>query len=161
MRTTEADPRLGFSRWTAFQEIWLSVGFAASLGRCHVKGILAGRISWEYPSEHSLLEQPQDRSAIFDNDPQPRRLPQHREIDSAKTKTREENIDAIAHMLIVQRGNCLSQCFRAVGLSPAVVHLGMCFFYRHLQRCVRHGERNEIQPVPRAGEPSGSLQALV
>jgi hypothetical protein len=40
-------------------------------------------------------------------------------VDSAKTKARQENIDAIPHMVIVQRRNRLSQRFRAVGLSPA------------------------------------------
>ena len=76
-------------------------------------------------SEHSLFEQPQDRSAILDKDPQAQRRPQHREIDSAKTKTRQENIDAIPHMLVVQCCNCLGQRFRAVGATPAVVQFGM------------------------------------
>jgi len=96
--------------------ICLSVGFAAAIGRCDVKGMLAGRISWAHPSGYSLFEEPQDRSAVLDKDPQPRRLPQHREIDSAKTKTREENIDAITHMLIVQRRNRLG---RRSGLPAA------------------------------------------
>jgi hypothetical protein len=77
------------------------------------------------------------------------RLPQHREIDSAKTKTREENIDAIPHMLIVQRRNCLSQCFRAVGVSPAVVQFGMCFFDRHFQWSVRHCENSQLHKARR------------
>jgi hypothetical protein len=75
---------------------------------------MASRISWPRPSEHTLFEQPQDGSAVLDNDTQPQPLRQHREIDSTKTKTRQENIDAIAHMLIVQRRNRLRQRFRAV-----------------------------------------------
>jgi hypothetical protein len=50
----------------------LSVGSAANVGCCDVKGIVAGRISWEHPSEYSLFEQFQNRSAVLDNDPQPR-----------------------------------------------------------------------------------------
>ena len=98
---------------------------------------------------------------VLYNNPQPRRFRQHWEIDSAKTKTRQEYIDAIAYVLIVQRRNRLGQRFRAVAVSPAVVQFGMRIFDRHLQRSVRHGERNEIQPVPRAREPSGSFQPLV
>jgi len=109
------------------REICLSVGFAAGIGRCDAKGILAGRISWAHPSEYSLFEEPQDRSAVLDYNPQPRRFRQHREIDSAKTKPGQENIDAITHMLIVQRRNCLGYRFRAVGVSPAVVQFGMRF----------------------------------
>jgi CheY-like chemotaxis protein len=99
--------------------------------------------------------------AYVENDAQPRGLPHHREIDSAKTKTRRENIDTIPHMVVVERRNCLSHRFRAVGVSPAVVDFGMCFFDGHLQRSVGHRERNEVQPVPRTREPSGDLQPLV
>ena len=115
-----------------------------------LKGSRAGRISWAHPSGRSLFQKPPDRSAVLDNNPQPRRFRQHREIDSAKTKPGQENIDAITHMLIVQRRNCLGYRFRAVGVSPAVVQFGMRFFDRHLQQSVRHGERNEILLVPGA-----------
>ena|SRR5579862_279115 len=101
------------------------------------------------------------RSAVLDNDPQPRRLLQHRKIDSAETKTRQKNVEAITHMLIVQCRNCLSQRVRTVGVSPAVVQFGMRLFDRHLQWCVCHGEGNEIKPVPRSREPSRGFQPLV
>ena len=136
--------------FTLAKEICLRVGFAADVGRGHAKGIPAARISWTHPSGHALLEEPQDGSAVFDNYPQPRRLPHHREIDSPKTKTRQENIDAIPHMLIVQRRHCLRQRLWAVGVGPAVVQFSMRFFDRHLQWSVRHGERNEILLVPGA-----------
>jgi len=54
---------------TAPQEVCLSGSFVADIGRSDVQGILAGRILWEHPSGHSLFEQPQDRSAVLDNDP--------------------------------------------------------------------------------------------
>ena len=110
------------------QEFCLSVGFAAGMGLCGVKAALAGRILGTHPSGQALLEEPQDGSAVFDNYPQPRRLPHHREIDSPKTKTRQENIDAIPHMLIVQRRHCLRQRLWAVGVGPAVVQFSMRFF---------------------------------
>jgi len=50
-------------------EIYLSVAFAADVRPYDVKGILAARISWTHPSEHSLSEQPQDRSAVLENNP--------------------------------------------------------------------------------------------
>src|SRR4029077_6363475 len=102
------------------RKICLLVGFAADVGRCNVERISTAKISWAHPSKHSLFDWPQDGSAFLEKDPQPRRLPQHREVDSAKTKTRQKNIDAIPHMLVVQRRNCLSQSVRAVGLGPAV-----------------------------------------
>src|SRR5215469_16466383 len=105
-----------------------------------LKGSRAGRISWAHPSGRSLFQKPPDRSAVLQNDTQPRGPLHHWEIDSAKTKTRQENIEAIPHMVIVERRNCLSQRFRAVGVSPAVVQFGMRFFNRHLQWSVGHGE---------------------
>src|SRR5262249_16082468 len=125
------------------------------------QGIPPGRISCANPFGQSLFQQPPDRSAVLEEDTQPRGLPHHWEIDPAKTKTCQENIEAIPHMVIVERCNCLSQRFRAVGVSPAVVQFGMRFFDRHLQRSVRHCEGNEILPVPRTREPSGGLQPLV
>ena len=130
----------------------------SSASKC---GISPDRISRAHPFGHSLFQKPPDRSAVLEDDTQPRGLPHHWEIDSAKTKTRQENIEAIPHMVIVERRDRLSQRFRAVGVSPAVVQFGMRFFNRHLQRSVGHGEGNEIQPVPRAREASRSLQSLV
>src|SRR5271169_3717717 len=100
--------------FTLAKEICLGVGFAADVGRCHAKGIQAARISWTHPSEHSLFEQPQNRSPVLENDTQPRRLPHHREIDSAKTKARQEDIEAISDMLVVKRRYGLGECFRAI-----------------------------------------------
>src|SRR5271166_2806434 len=100
--------------FTLAKEICLRVGFAADVGRCHAKGIPAARISWTHPSEHSLFEQPQNRSPVLENDTQPRRLPHHREIDSAKTKTREKNIEAIPDMRVFQRPKGGGESFRAI-----------------------------------------------
>jgi hypothetical protein len=52
--------------FTLAKEIGLRVGFAADVGRCHAKGIPAARISWTHPSEHSLFEQPQNRSPVLE-----------------------------------------------------------------------------------------------
>jgi len=79
------------------------------LGACFaaVRTTLPEKISWSHPSEHSLFEQRQDRSTVLDNDPQPRPFRQHRKVNSSKTKARQEDIDTIANVLIVQRRNCL------------------------------------------------------
>jgi hypothetical protein len=43
-------PRRALGRAQLSRKSVLSVGFAADVGRCDVKGILAGRISWARPS---------------------------------------------------------------------------------------------------------------
>ena len=109
----------------------------------------------------SLLSRVGNGSPILANHFHPRELAHHREIDSAETETRKEDVDAIAQRLVMQRLYGLRQRFRAVGLGPSVFDLGVSFINGHPERRVRHREGDEFAPVFGTRQASGGFQPLV
>src|SRR5713101_1527605 len=109
------------------------------------------------PFPHELEDSP----PILRNHLHPCHLPHHRKINSAEANPCEEDVDAIAKRLIVQRIDRSRQSLRTISLSPPTIHLGMSLVDGHLQWSVRHSKRNELLPVLGPRQPPGLLQPLV
>ncbi len=84
-----------------------------------------------------------------------------REIDSAKTHSRDKNIDPITQWLVLERIDSVGYGFCAVRTSPPRFHLCMRFCDGHLQRGVGHLKWYELLPVLRPRQPAGGLKLLV
>ena len=108
-----------------------------------------------------MLDDVEDASPVFRNDPYPRQRAHLRKIDSPETETRDQNVDAVANFLVAQRLDGVGDGLRAIRALPAVPDLVMRFLDAHLQRRVRHRKGLELLPVFRTRQPTFPLQPLV
>ena len=69
------------------------------------------------PGNETFFDEAGNGSPILIDQFQPGQRPHLREINSAETHSRDENIDAIAQRLVIQRIDGLRDGFRAVGLA--------------------------------------------
>src|SRR6185437_9613839 len=92
-------------------------------------------------SEQSLLYQLENCVPTFENRFQPCEAAHLREINSPETEASNKYVDAITEGLVAKRIHRLGDCRRAVGLGPAVFHLGVSLRNRHFQWRVRHRKR--------------------
>src|SRR5579863_2185206 len=79
----------------------------------------------EFPAEDGLRYQFEDGSAVLGDYFQPCQAAQHGEIDTAEAEAREEDVDAVAQRLVVERVDGVRQGIRAVGVRPSVIHFGV------------------------------------
>src|ERR1017187_8104843 len=79
------------------------------------------------PSLEPLPHQLENRLPVLPDHLHPGPPPQHGEIDATETKARQEDVNAIAQRLIVQRFDHMRQRLWTVSLGPAAVHFGVRF----------------------------------
>ena len=84
-----------------------------------------------------------------------------REVDSAETHSRDEDVDAIAERLVLERADGVGDGFRIVRKRPATFHFGVGFGDGHLERRVRHFEWNKFLPVLGTSQATGGFEAFV
>ena len=83
------------------------------------------------------------------------------EVDSPETHASDEDVDAIAQRLVLERTDGVGHGFRAVGMVPAMLHFRVRFLDGHLQGRVGHGKRYELLPVLGARQSPGGEQPFV
>ncbi len=92
------------------------------------------------PSDERLPHELEDCASVLSDHSHPCQRPHLREIDSAKTETRDQDVYAITQRLVIKRVNSLCYFLRAVRTSPPVLNLCMSLWDGHLQWCVGHLE---------------------
>lgn len=114
---------------------WLRAEFALNLWRGHAygDGVGAGGILGAgFASEDCLFRELENGAAIFVDHFDPGHASHHWKIDAAEKHAGDENVEAKAEGLVVERIDGLGDGFGAVGLRPAVSHFVMSFFDTHL-----------------------------
>src|SRR5256885_12295234 len=84
-----------------------------------------------------------------------------REIDSAETHARDEDVDAVAERLILERADGVGDGFGIVRKRPAAFHFGVGFGDGHLERRVRHFGRNKFLSVLGTRLAASGFEALI
>src|SRR5216684_1182789 len=137
---------------------------AAGLLACgEVSFLIGGRRAlnrWSASFEGFFYEA-KDGAAVLGDGFGPGEAAHLREIDAAEAEAGDEDIDAVAEGLVGDGGYSVGDGLRAVGLGPAVLHLGVSVGDGHLEGRVGHGKGDELLPVFGAGQAAGGLEAFV
>src|SRR5579872_3703525 len=108
-----------------------------------------------------LSRQIVDGMPVLRNQFQPCQWSHLREVDTPKTHSCDEDVDAITQWLVTKRIDSLCHCLRAVRTIPAVFHLCMSLCDGHLQRRVSHFKRYELLPVFRPRQTPRDFKSFV
>src|SRR6185295_6489343 len=84
-----------------------------------------------------------------------------RKVDTTKTKPRNQYAYAISYGLVTDRIYGTRDARGTVRIRPRVTDLCLSLVDGHLQRCMGHRERAEIQPVLWPSETPGNFQPLI